>query len=128
MLPDSGHIQEFEVERLNRRNRQRGRPLVEPIYTRRDAERCLEQASPCDYDAWFEPGPGVRARYWNAAHILGSASIELEIADGPGRRYGCCSRGTSGRTRPRSIRCRAHLRVQTSCWSKAPMAIATAKI
>ena len=84
MLPDSGAIQEFEVERLNRRNRQRGRPLVEPIYTRRDAERCLEQASPCDYDAWFAPGPGIRARYWDAAHVLGSASIELEIADGAG--------------------------------------------
>ena len=81
MLPDSGHIQEFEVERLNRRNRQRGRPLVEPIYTRRDAERCLEQARPVAYDTWLEPGPGVRVRYWNAAHILGSASLEVEVLD-----------------------------------------------
>lgn len=82
MLPDSGHIQEFEVERLNRRNRQRGRPLVEPIYTRRDAERCLDQAEACELGTWFEPGSGVRARYWNAGHILGSASIELEVLDG----------------------------------------------
>lgn len=79
MLPDSGHIQESEVLRLNRRNRQRGRPLVEPIYTERDAERCLEQARPCDYDTWLEPVPGVRARYRDAGHILGSASIELEV-------------------------------------------------
>jgi metallo-beta-lactamase family protein len=79
MLPDSGHIQESEVLRLNRRNRQRGRPLVEPIYTERDAERCLEQARPCDYDIWLEPAPGVRARYHDAGHILGSASIELEV-------------------------------------------------
>ena len=81
MLPDSGHIQEFEVERLNRRNRQRGRPLVEPIYTRRDAERCIEQAKPVEYDTWLEPGPGVRARWWNAAHILGSASLEVEVQE-----------------------------------------------
>ena len=24
--------------------------------------------------------PGVRARYWNAGHLLGSASIEIEFA------------------------------------------------
>jgi metallo-beta-lactamase family protein len=80
MLPDSGHIQESEVDRLNARNRQRGRPLVEAIYTQRDAERCLGLTRPCDYDTWIEPGPGVRARWWNAGHILGSASIEIEVA------------------------------------------------
>jgi metallo-beta-lactamase family protein len=79
MLPDSGHIQEIEVSRLNERNRRRGRPTVEPIYTRADAEACLAAARPVDYDRWFEPGAGVRARYWNAGHILGSASIELEV-------------------------------------------------
>lgn len=84
MLPDSGHIQESEVERLNRRNRKRGRPPVTPIYTRADAEACLGQMESRDYASWFEPGPGVRARFWNAGHILGSASIELEIAQNDG--------------------------------------------
>jgi metallo-beta-lactamase family protein len=86
MLPDSGHIQESEVERLNRRNRQRGRAPVEPIYTRQDAEDCLEQIKGVAYETWLEPGPGVRARFWNAGHILGSASIEIQVADGPGGR------------------------------------------
>ena len=81
MLPDSGHIQESEVRRLNERNKKRGRPMVEPIYTRRDAETALDAARTQAYDQWFEPMPGVRARYWNAGHILGSASVELEIAD-----------------------------------------------
>jgi len=79
MLPDSGYIQESEVERLNRRNRQRGRPQVEPIYTQADAIRTLEQVRTCDLGEWLEPLPGVRARYWNAGHILGSASIEIEV-------------------------------------------------
>ena len=43
MLPDSGYIQESEVERLNRRNKKRGRETVAPIYTRADAEACLAQ-------------------------------------------------------------------------------------
>jgi metallo-beta-lactamase family protein len=84
MLPDSGHIQESEVERLNRRNRRRGRPPVEPIYTRADAENLLRQIEGRAYERWFEPGRGVRARFWNAGHILGSASIELRIDDDAG--------------------------------------------
>jgi metallo-beta-lactamase family protein len=84
MLPDSGHIQESEVERLNRRNRRSGRPAVNPIYTRTDAESCLRRIEGVAYERWLEPGPGVRARYWNAGHILGSASIELQVEDGDG--------------------------------------------
>ncbi|MGI9451720.1 MAG: MBL fold metallo-hydrolase RNA specificity domain-containing protein, partial [Geminicoccaceae bacterium] len=87
MLPDSGYIQESEVERLNRRNRRKGRPEVEPIYTRKDAEACLKLFSSVDMERWFEPMPGIKARYWNAGHILGSASIELKI-DVPGPKAG----------------------------------------
>lgn len=82
MLPDSGHIQEMEVEQLNVRNARRGRPEVAPIYTRLDAEASLERIRPVAYEQWIEAGEGVRARYWNAGHILGSSSIEVEIATG----------------------------------------------
>lgn len=83
MLPDSAVVQESEVERLNRRNARRGSDPVHPIYTGVDATRCLERLSPIAYDRWFEPGPGVRARFWNAGHILGSASIEIQLDQGP---------------------------------------------
>lgn len=85
MLPDSGHIQETEVRQLNERNRKRGREEVVPIYTREDAERALERFSAVAYETWFEPLPGVRARYWNAGHLLGSASIEVEVAQSGGK-------------------------------------------
>ncbi|MFH1804505.1 MAG: MBL fold metallo-hydrolase [Pseudomonadota bacterium] len=81
MLPDSGYIQETEVERLNRRNARRGRAAVEPIYTKEDAETTLEQLRPVDYHEWIEILPGVRVRYWDAGHLLGSASIEIEVTD-----------------------------------------------
>lgn len=84
MLPDSGYIQEMEVSFLNRRNAQRGRKPVEPIYTSEDGEAAAEKIIARDYQRWFEPGPGVRARFWNAGHILGSASIEIEIETGDG--------------------------------------------
>jgi metallo-beta-lactamase family protein len=79
MLPDSGYIQEMEVRQLNRRNLRHGKPEVTPIYTRQDAEDSLSRIHAVDYERWVRVGPGVRARFWNAGHILGSASIELEI-------------------------------------------------
>jgi metallo-beta-lactamase family protein len=82
MLPDSGHIQEMEVEQLNRRNARGGGEIVEPIYTAEDAVAAMVQFSPVDYCRWLDLGGGVRARWWNAGHILGSGSIEMEFADG----------------------------------------------
>ncbi|MBI1366831.1 MAG: MBL fold metallo-hydrolase [Alphaproteobacteria bacterium] len=79
MLPDSGYIQETEVAFLNRRNAQKGIAPVEPIYTRSDGEEAAARIDAIDYETWFEPGAGVTARLWNAGHILGSASIELEV-------------------------------------------------
>jgi metallo-beta-lactamase family protein len=83
MLPDSGYIQEIEVEQLNKRNRRRGRERVEPIYTAADAAACMAQFQTVSYDEWREVVPEVRARLWNAGHLLGSASIEIEVI-GPG--------------------------------------------
>lgn len=80
MLPDAGSIQESEVATLNRRNAARGRAEVSPIYTQADAVAALDAFQPVAYENWVQVMPGVRARYWNAGHLLGSASIELEFA------------------------------------------------
>lgn len=77
MLPDSGHIQEMEVEQLNRRNARRGRKPVVPIYDAADAADVLTQFRPAQYDRWTPVAPGIEARFWNAGHLLGSASVEL---------------------------------------------------
>ncbi|MBR0717684.1 MBL fold metallo-hydrolase [Bradyrhizobium liaoningense] len=86
MLPDAGSIQESEVAALNRRNAARGRKDVTPIYTRADAVAALQSFRPVAYESWVEVIKGVRARYWNAGHLLGSASIELEFAEANGAR------------------------------------------
>lgn len=79
MLPDSANIQEMEVERLNHRNLQRGRDEVQPIFDQEDVATTLRRLRAVDYGAWCEAGEGVRARFWNAGHILGAASIEVEV-------------------------------------------------
>lgn len=82
MLPDSAHIQEIEVEQFNRRAARRDRGSVTPIYTGADAVACLDLFQSHPYDTWFAVLPGLRARLWNAGHLLGSASVEVELAQG----------------------------------------------
>lgn len=82
MLPDSGYIQEMEVERLNRRRHQHGEEPVQPIYGRHDAERSLDCLSSVEFGVWTKVTPRLAARYWPAGHILGAASIEVEIGQG----------------------------------------------
>ena len=77
MLPDAAKIQEQEAERRNRRADRADEPPVEPLYTIDDAQRVLEQARAVDLEEQFAAAPGFDARFWNAGHILGSASIEL---------------------------------------------------
>ena len=82
MLRDSGHIQEVEVDQLNRRNSRRGkRSQIEPIYIAADAESAMDQFRPIPYHQWFELAAGIRGRFWNAGHLLGSASLEVEVAE-----------------------------------------------
>ncbi|MEO6395560.1 MAG: MBL fold metallo-hydrolase [Devosia sp.] len=85
LLPDSAGIQESEAEQESRKRGRRGDAPAEPLYTMADATAALALRKTVDYEQWITPGPGVRARYWNAGHILGSASIEVEIADGEGK-------------------------------------------
>jgi metallo-beta-lactamase family protein len=80
MLPDSGFIQESDAKLQNKRNLQRGLPEVEPIYTLEDAMNALENFAALNYETWIEPAKGIRARWWNAGHLLGSASIEVEVS------------------------------------------------
>ena len=85
MLPDSGSIQEMEVKQLNQRRLKRGQEEVEPIYTQDDAMAALDHFEGHGFESWITPAPGVRARFWNAGHLLGSASIEVEVQGDDGK-------------------------------------------
>jgi metallo-beta-lactamase family protein len=79
MLLDSAWIQESNAERFNKRRNREGKEPVEPIYSMADAEATIKLTESVEYEAWFEPKPGVKARFWNAGHLLGSASAEIRI-------------------------------------------------
>jgi metallo-beta-lactamase family protein len=81
MLRDSGHIQEKQAENLSHRNARRGAPPVAPLYTEEDAARVKDHLVGVAYSETFEPIPGVTARFFDAGHILGSASVLLEVEE-----------------------------------------------
>ncbi|MGR6835784.1 MBL fold metallo-hydrolase RNA specificity domain-containing protein [Syntrophomonas erecta] len=81
LLPDSGHIQESEIERKNRKLKRAGKVLLEPIYTVEDAEKCLSQFRSLNMDETFEIVPGIQLRLRDAGHILGSCILELWITE-----------------------------------------------
>ncbi|MEQ1770070.1 MAG: MBL fold metallo-hydrolase [Devosia sp.] len=85
LLPDAAGIQESEAEHESRKRGRRGDAPAEPLYTMQNATQALALLKSVEYGEWIDPGPGVRARYWNAGHILGSASIEVEVQAGAGK-------------------------------------------
>ncbi len=85
MLRDSGHIQESDAEFVNKKRARRGEPPIEPLYTLDDAERVARYFKPLNYDECFSPMDGVTARLVDAGHVLGSASIEVEVEE-PGQK------------------------------------------
>ena len=82
MLRDSAHIQMFEAEWRNRKGRRQGKPEFVPLYTMEDAMGILKEFVPYPYGKEFSPVPGIRVRFTDAGHLLGSASIEIWIKEG----------------------------------------------
>lgn len=82
MLKDSAHIQEMEAEWKNRKARRAGKQEVEALYTLNDAEGVLKHFVPCHYDDILTLTDGIRIRFTDVGHLLGSASIEVWVEEG----------------------------------------------
>ena len=96
MLRDSGHIQESDVEYVNKKRARRGEPPVEPLYTIEDATLAADQFEPVEYDHPTEILPGVTLTLVEAGHILGSAGVVLDIREN-GRQFRLMFSGDIGR-------------------------------
>jgi len=79
LLPDSGHIQEEDAAFANRHGFSKHAPAL-PLYTRQDALDCLPRLQAVDFGKTFQPIPGWSATFFTAGHILGAASVLLEVA------------------------------------------------
>lgn len=82
MLRDSAYIQENDVEYVNRRRLKEGKQPFEPLYVQADAVEALTLFQTVGYNRPFLVAPGVQAHYREAGHVLGSASVTLDIDEG----------------------------------------------
>lgn len=81
MLLDSAHIQESDAEYENRKGERAGREHVDPLYTEQDALDVFKYVTTCEYKEKVDLCEGVSAVFTDAGHLLGSASITLELEE-----------------------------------------------
>ena len=77
MLRDCAHIQMQEAEWKNRKAKRKGGEAVTPIYTMEDADGIIKRIVPCAYDTIIQVDEGIRIRFTDIGHLLGSSSIEV---------------------------------------------------
>lgn len=81
VLLDSTHLQ-MEEARHRQRRAGRLRPVVEPLYSMLDTLDSISRfGRAAHYRVPLELAPGIRATFFDAGHILGSASVLIEITE-----------------------------------------------
>lgn len=78
LLPDSGHLQEEDAAYANRKGFSKHHPAL-PLYTEADAELALKRLRAVKFGEALDLGEGASARFTHAGHILGAASVRLEV-------------------------------------------------
>lgn len=79
LLLDAAKLHAADVERRNRRPDRLGMKPFQPLYSADDVVTMLGELRIADYCEWVDLGDGCGFRFWDARHIVGSASIELQI-------------------------------------------------
>ena len=79
IVRDSAKIQAQDAERTHRKRKSDDAPEVRPLYTMEEMETILKQLRPVPYCDPVDVAPGIKARYAEAGHMLGSASIQLLV-------------------------------------------------
>ncbi len=81
MLADSASLQEMDAKYVNRQNEKQGLPFIKPLYTLHDVARTMRLFQTVEFQRPLQILPGIKMTFRNAGHILGSASVALEIAE-----------------------------------------------
>jgi metallo-beta-lactamase family protein len=84
MLLDSAKIQTSDVKYVNKKRKREGKNPFEPLYVVENAVQTLKQFRTVEFDQEFDVLPGVTAKFHIAGHMLGAASVELNLASESG--------------------------------------------
>ncbi len=78
---DSAHLMAEEARWKSRKNERKGLPSIEPLFSDEDVDSSIGLLDATSYDDIVEVSPGIRARFRDAGHILGSSIIELFLEE-----------------------------------------------
>lgn len=81
LLEDSAYLNERGAFWENKKRQRKGLELIEPLYTRTQARRCLEQFKSIEYLSENKILPDVKVTMHDAGHILGSCIVELNLTE-----------------------------------------------
>ncbi|MCS7052480.1 MAG: MBL fold metallo-hydrolase [Ignavibacterium sp.] len=81
MLRDSAHLQEMDIEFINKKRKKKGEPPVEPLYQLEDVENAMNHFIGVQYNRQIEIFPNIKVTFRDAGHILGSAGIQIEFVE-----------------------------------------------
>ena len=79
LLYDSAKCQAEDALYANRKGFSKHSPAL-PLYEEKDVDRVLRLVRPHARESWFSPASGIRCRFHEAGHMLGSSFIEMEAA------------------------------------------------
>jgi metallo-beta-lactamase family protein len=85
VLHDAAHLQEMDAKYKAKRHRREGRTEKaepQPLYRKEDVDAALPLLRPAAYRKPLPVADGIEAEFFDAGHILGSASIRLTVRDG----------------------------------------------
>ena len=86
LLRDAAWLEAADVERENRRRAQRGKPPLQPLFEQADVDAVMRQMRPLPFGGRDEILPGITVSLSQAGHILGAASVLLDLQEGGVRR------------------------------------------
>ena len=101
ILPDSGHLQEEDAYFYNKHKKSKHDPAL-PLYTLAEAQACAQYFRPLSPQTTQQLSPELSFRFVRAAHILGSAMVELTLQTG-GRSRRLLFTGDIGRVRDQNV-------------------------
>ncbi len=97
MLRDSAHLQEKDIEFVNKKRKKKNESSLDPLYTLEDVENAMQQFIGVQYNQTINLFPGIRFTFRDAGHILGSAGVHLEIEESGNKKINLGFSGDIGR-------------------------------
>ncbi len=107
MLLDSAHIHESDIVFINKRRLKAGKSPLKPLYTVKDAGKCMKHFYPIPYNNEFIINEEVSFSFTDAGHILGSAVINLSLQE-ENKTIKLCYTGDIGRPNDLIIKAPEH--------------------